>query len=186
MGSAKVPGSAREAELERMMRTHGNQLVGLCTGLLRDPMLAQDSVGVGDGVSIADGSPKGIPTMILDSAEEWISDTTLQGFQEVGLPEDYEVGERIVLLMSVLYSTTVYYQDNTGVYRTGIRQSGNRGILHIPFSVTVGGSAAEKTGTLSTGDYAAHASLTFTDVTAYGEVAFDAGAWSSAYQAGSD
>ena len=44
MGSAKVPGSAREAELERMMRTHGNQLVGLCTGLLRDPMLAQDVV----------------------------------------------------------------------------------------------------------------------------------------------
>lgn len=44
MGNAKVPGSAREAELARMMRTHGNQLVGLCTGLLRDPMLAQDMV----------------------------------------------------------------------------------------------------------------------------------------------
>lgn len=44
MGNAKVPGSAREAELARMMRTYGNQLVGLCTGLLRDPMLAQDMV----------------------------------------------------------------------------------------------------------------------------------------------
>jgi len=147
---------------------------------------AMDSVGVGDGVSIADGSPKGIPTMIYDSAEEWISDTTLQGFQEVGLPEDYKPGDTIDLLMSVLYSTSVFYQDGTGVYRTGIRQSGNRGILRIPFSVTVGGSAAEKTGTLSTGDYAAHATLTFTDVTAYGEVIFDAEAWSSAYQAQMD
>lgn len=44
MGSAKVPGSAREAELARMMRTYSHQLVGLCTGLLRDPMLAQDVV----------------------------------------------------------------------------------------------------------------------------------------------
>ncbi len=44
MGNAKVPGSAREAELQRMMLTYGNQLVGLCTGLLSDHMLAQDVV----------------------------------------------------------------------------------------------------------------------------------------------
>ncbi|MBQ7885622.1 MAG: sigma-70 family RNA polymerase sigma factor [Clostridia bacterium] len=44
MGNAKVPGSAPEAELQRMMLTYGNQLVGLCTGLLGDHMLAQDVV----------------------------------------------------------------------------------------------------------------------------------------------
>ena len=44
MGNAKVPGSAREAELARMMQTYGSRLVGLCTGLLHDPMLAQDVV----------------------------------------------------------------------------------------------------------------------------------------------
>ena len=44
MGNAKVPGSAPEEELARMMLTYGNQLVGLCTGLLGDHMLAQDVV----------------------------------------------------------------------------------------------------------------------------------------------
>lgn len=44
MGNAKVPGSAREATLARMMQLYGGQLVGLCTGLLNDHMLAQDVV----------------------------------------------------------------------------------------------------------------------------------------------
>lgn len=44
MGNAKVPGSAREADLVRMMQTYGDQLVGLCTGLLGDYSLAQDVV----------------------------------------------------------------------------------------------------------------------------------------------
>ncbi len=44
MGNAKVPGSAREADLVRMMQTYGDQLVGLCTGLLSDHSLAQDVV----------------------------------------------------------------------------------------------------------------------------------------------
>ena len=147
---------------------------------------ALDSVSIGDGVSIADGSEKGVPTMIVDSAEEWIDDTTLQGFQEVELPEDYEIGDSINLLMSILYSTTVYYQDETGVYRMGVRQADNRGILRIPFSVTVGGNAQEMIGTLHARDYSAHAKLTFTDVTAYGEVVFDSHVWAQAYQAETD
>lgn len=40
MGTAKVPGSARKENLIRMMRSHGDRLVGLCTGLLNDHMLA--------------------------------------------------------------------------------------------------------------------------------------------------
>ncbi len=44
MGIVKVPDNAREAALTRMMQTYGDQLVGLCTGLLRDRMLAQDVV----------------------------------------------------------------------------------------------------------------------------------------------
>ena len=44
MGSAKVPGSAREATLVRMMQCYGDQLAGLCTALLGDHMLAQDVV----------------------------------------------------------------------------------------------------------------------------------------------
>lgn len=44
MGSAKVPGSAREADLIRMMEQHGDRLVGLCAGLLQDSALAQDVV----------------------------------------------------------------------------------------------------------------------------------------------
>lgn len=42
MGSAKVPGDAREAELIRMMQTYGGMLVGICTGMLGDAHLAQD------------------------------------------------------------------------------------------------------------------------------------------------
>lgn len=42
MGGAQVPGRACEAELERMMRTYGGMLVGLCTGMLKDSYLAQD------------------------------------------------------------------------------------------------------------------------------------------------
>lgn len=145
--------------------------------------VALDIVGVGDGVSIADGSEKGVPTMIYDSAREWIDETTLQGFQEVELPEDYELGDSLSVLMSVMYSTTVYYQDETGVYRTGIRQAENRGILRVPFTVEVGGHTTERTGTFETENYIAHAKLTFTDVTAYGEVVFDAPEWAAAYQA---
>ena len=145
-----------------------------------------DSVSIGDGVSIDDGSEKDVPTMILDSAEEWIDETTLQGFQEVELPEDYQPGETINLKMSILYSTTVFYQDETGVYRMGVRQAENRGILRVPFSVTVGGQAKEMTGTIHAEDYSAHAKLTFTDVTAYGEVVFNSPEWAQAYQAETD
>lgn len=147
---------------------------------------AMDSVGVGDGVSIDDGSEKGVPTMILDSAEEWLDETTLQGFQEVELPEDYEIGNSIALQMSILYSTTVFYQDETGVYRMGVRQADNRGILRVPFTFTANGSAKEMTGTLHAQDYSAHATLTFTDVTAYGEVVFNSPEWAQAYQAETD
>lgn len=147
---------------------------------------AMDSVGVGDGVSIDDGSEKGVPTMILDSAEEWLDETTLQGFQEVELPEDYEIGDSIALQMSILYSTTVFYQDETGVYRIGVRQADNRGILRVPFTVTANGNAQEMTGTFHAQDYCAHATLTFTDVTAYGEVVFESAQWAEAYQAETD
>jgi len=147
---------------------------------------ALDSVSVGDGAAIDDGSEKGVPTTIYDSAEEWIDSTTLQGFQEVELPEEYAVGDTIKLLMPVMFGTTVYYQDETGVYRTGVRQTENRGVLRIPFSVTVGGNATEMTGTIHAQEYTAHAALTFTDVTAYGEVVFDAPEWAAAYQAQAD
>ena len=145
-----------------------------------------DSVGVGDGVSIDDGSEKGVPTTILDSAEEWIDDTTLQGFQEVELPEDYEIGSTIDVQLSILYSTTVFYQDETGVYRMGVRQADNRGIIRVPFTVTANGSAQEMTGTFHAQDYSAHAMLTFSDVTAYGEVIFNSPEWAAAYQAQAD
>lgn len=145
-----------------------------------------DNTSLGDGCSIADGSEKGVYTMIVDSAEEWIDETTLQGFQQVELPQDYEPGDQLDLLMPVYYGTTVFYQDETGAYRTHIAQQENRGILRIPFSVTVGGSAAEMTGAIAAQGYAAHATLTFTDVTAYGEVVFDAPKWAAAWQAKTD
>ena len=88
--------------------------------------------------------------------------------------------------MPVLYSTNVYYQDETGVYCMGIRQAENRGILRIPFSVTVGGSTNVMTGTLHAQGYTADASITFSDVTAYGEVIFDAPVWAAACQAQAD
>ena len=92
---------------------------------------AMDSVGVGDGVSLDDGSEK-------------------------------------------------------GVYRIGVRQADNRGILRVPFTVTANGNAQEMTGTFHAQDYSAHATLTFTDVTAYGEVIFDSPEWAEAYRAQAD
>lgn len=147
---------------------------------------AMDSVGVGDGVNIDDGSEKGLPTTILDSGETWLDAVTLQGFQEVELPGDYEIGDSIDLTMSILYSTTVFYQDETGVYRTNVRQADNRGIIRVPFTVTVNGHAQKMTGTFHAQDYSAHATLTFTDVTAYGEVVFSAPEWAEGYLAFSD
>lgn len=44
MGHVKVPDSAREANLRRMMQQYGDALVGLCTALLGERMLAQDVV----------------------------------------------------------------------------------------------------------------------------------------------
>lgn len=145
-----------------------------------------DNVALGDGADIDDGSERGISTMIYDSNQEWGDARTLTGFQEVELPQDYEVGERIDLLLPIHYSTTLYYEDEAGVHEAYIRQSENRGILRVPFTVEVGGSAQALTGTLETNEYTATASLSVSDVTIYGEVVFDAPEWEAAWKVAED
>ena len=136
-----------------------------------------DTVGIGDGADIDDGSENGIPTMIYDSGSEWTDELTLTGYQEVELPQTYEPGDTFDMLLTVMYGTSVYYQDENGAYLDHVAQSENRGILKVPFTVSVQGSAQELTGTLQTDDYTATAHLTVSDVSVYGEVVFDAQEW---------
>lgn len=145
--------------------------------------VVMDGVAIGDGASIADGSERGTPTIITDGNQTWTDELTLTGFQEVELPEDYAAGDTIDILLSVIYGSTVYYQDKTGVYRQHIAQPENRGILRVPFSVPVTGGAGTLRGTYSADAYTATANLAVSDVSIYGEVVFDAPDWAAAYAA---
>lgn len=142
-----------------------------------------DAVGIGDGADIDDGSEHGIPTMIYDSGSEWTDELTLTGYQEVELPQAYAPGDTFDILLTVMYGTSVFYQDETGVYWDHVSQSENRGIIKVPFTVSVQGSAQEFTGTLQTNDYTATAHLTVSDVSVYGEVVFDAQDWVERFNA---
>ena len=127
---------------------------------------AYDSWGLGDGAELTDGTY----LQILDSGEQKLDDCTLQGFQEVEVPAGYENADSLTIELSVLYGTSLYYQDETGVYWAHIAQPENRGILHIPVTIHRNGSTSRLGGEANFDLYSANAQLQLSDVDLCGTV----------------
>lgn len=136
--------------------------------------IVYDTVALGDGAALDDGTEKGVSLNIFDSAEEWIDGNTKVGFQQVDLPEDYVPGDTIDFLLSVIYGTTVLYQDETGSYETRIHQQENRGFVRASFSAQITGEAEELSAHAAFEDYTAEVQLAISDVDISGRVLIDA------------
>lgn len=140
--------------------------------------IARESMGLGDGAWL-----DGKPLIILDSGEERIDDHTIQGFQEVQMPEGFEPADTIDIDLSILFGATVYYQDEENVYMSHISLPENRGIFHLPFTVALDGETKTYAGTVTTSAYSAAATIRVSDVDISGEVVFDAPEWAAAFEA---
>lgn len=126
--------------------------------------------GLGDGADLNDGSEKGIALNIFDSGMEQIDPYTKVGFQQVDLPEDYVPGETIDFLLTVMYSTEVVCQDESGVYRTTVQQKENRGFMRVPVTARITGKPEEFVKTVEFDDYTAEVHLAISDVDISGTV----------------
>ena len=143
--------------------------------------IAYESMGVGDGAAM-----NGKPLMILDSGSEMVNEYTIQGYQEVEMPDGFEPTDEIEIEMSILYGMSVYCQDENNVYFSHLMTPENRGIFRLPFKVNLNGQTEAYTGSVTTGAYSAQATIRVSDVDISGEVVFDAPEWAAAFEASAD
>ena len=143
--------------------------------------IAFESMGVGDGAAM-----NGKPLMILDSGSEMVNEYTIQGYQEVEMPDGFEPTDEIEIEMSILYGMSVYCQDENNVYSSHLMTPENRGIFRLPFKVKLNGQTETYTGSVTTSAYSAQATVRVSDVDISGEVVFDAPEWAEAFEASAD
>ena len=143
--------------------------------------IAYESMGVGDGAAM-----NGKPLMILDSGSEMVNEYTIQGYQEVEMPDGFEPTDEIEIEMSILYGMSVYCQDENNVYFSHLMTPENRGIFRLPFKVNLNGQTEAYAGSVTTGAYSAQATIRVSDVDISGEVVFDAQEWAAAFKASVD
>lgn len=127
---------------------------------------AYETWGLGDGADTADGTY----LQIINSSEQWLDECTVQGYQEVELPEEMIGSEELDIVLTVMYGASVYHQDESGVRWAHIASAENRGILHIPFTVRMNGSTEALSGSAAYKDYTAEATLNVSDVDINGKV----------------
>ena len=155
-----------EADQERYVAFFASHPVGY---------IGKESMGLGDGAEM-----NGQPLMILDSGETVVDDFTVQGFQEVEMPEGFTPEGDIEIELSIMYGASLYYQDGNNVYWAHIATPENRGIFRLPFTVTPNGEAETMTGAISNSVYSATATVILSEVDISGEVIFDAPEWAAA------
>ena len=143
--------------------------------------VAFESMGVGDG---ADWGGK--PLTILDSGEERVNDYTIQGFQEVEMPDGFEPTDELDIELTVMYGMSVWAQDGENLYHDYLMTPENRGFFRLPFTVKLNGQTETYTGSVETSTYSATATVRVSDVDISGEVVFDAPEWAEAFEADSD
>ena len=122
--------------------------------------IAHENWSLGDGARTADGQNLNI----IGGDSEMLDECTLQGWQEVVLPEEIKGSDSLEIQLSVLYGASLYHQDETGVRWARIAQKENRGILHIPFTVYKNGQTQHMQGEAVFADYAVKAGLSISDV----------------------
>ena len=143
--------------------------------------IAFESMGVGDGADMG-----GKPLTILDSGEERVNAYTIQGFQEVEMPDGFEPTDEIDIELTVMYGMSVWAQDEKNVYHEYMMTPENRGFFRLPFKVKLNGQTETYTGSVTTSAYSAQATVRVSDVDISGEVVFDAPEWAEAFEAGAD
>lgn len=140
--------------------------------------VASEEMSVGDGARTADG----VVLNVYDSGVNRVDDHTIQGYQEVRLPEGYAADDEIEIELSVLYSTSVFYQDEAKVYFASLHHPENCGVFLLPFTVKLDGKAEMLTGSVACEAYTAEAAVRVSDVDIAGEVVFDAPEWAAAFE----
>ena len=143
--------------------------------------IAYESTGVGDGADMG-----GKPLTILDSGEERVNAYTIQGFQEVEMPDGFEPTDEIDIELTVMYGMSVWAQDEKNVYHEYMMTPENRGFFRLPFKVKLNGQTETYTGSVTTSAYSAQATVRVSDVDISGEVVFDAPEWAAAFEASAD
>lgn len=139
--------------------------------------IGRETMGLGDGADL-----DGEPLIILDSGETVIDDYTIQGFQEVEMPEGFTPDGDIEIELTILYGVDLAYQDEKNVYMGRIVTPEDRGTLRLNFTVPLVGQADTYMGTVTTSAYSATAMVTVSDVDISGEVVFDAPEWVAAFE----
>lgn len=131
--------------------------------------IARETMALGDGADL-----DGQPLNILDSGEIWADTCTLQGYQEVVLPDGFTPKDGMAeIQLTVMYGASVTYQDEDRVYCAHITAPEDRGILPLRFTVPVNGKTQCYTGRISTDTYSASAAIQVSDVDVSGQIVFD-------------
>lgn len=146
MWASNVPG--RDEQITSWLGSHESSWI------------AFESWSLGDGARTADG----VVLDIIGGGSERLDECTLQGWQEMEVPAELAQQETLTIELSVLYGASLYHQDETGVRWAHIAQPENRGILHIPFTVTKNGQTRHLQGEARFAAYAVKAGLTISDV----------------------
>ena len=123
---------------------------------------------VGDGAELPDGTNM----TPIDSGNEQVDANTMTAYYEVALPVDYEVGETVEFVLTVITSDTVYAQDESGAYSTTVMDRNN--LVEVKVSAPVTGSTSLLLGEGTADGYAARAELHVSDVDLSGSVRIEA------------
>ena len=142
----------------------------------QDSWFGSLTASVGDGADLADGTS----LRIWDSWLERVDAHTTRAFYEVELPEGYEAGESVDIVMTVMYGGVLNYVDADGVHWAHVAPADNRGILRVPVTVPVTGGVTQLMGDMEPKEYGAHARLLISDFDVTGTVTVEASeGWNS-------
>lgn len=132
---------------------------------------ASQSCFVGDGVELADGTS----LLIWDSYQEDVDENTARAYYEVELPEGYEAGETLDVVMTILYKVNVGYADETGVYWGSVgadEEFSNKvtSFMRVPLTIPVTGSVKLTKGDAEFEAYSAKAELKISEFDVSGDI----------------
>ena len=132
----------------------------------QDSWFGSLTAGVGDSADLADGTE----LRIWDSWLERVDEHTTRAFYEVELPEGYEAGDSVDIVLTVMYDGVINYVDADGVHWARLTPEDNRGILRVPVTVPVTGGVTQRMGDMEAEAYSAHARLLISDFDVTGTV----------------
>lgn len=112
---------------------------------------------LGDGADLTDGTG----LRIWDSWLERRDENTWQSYYEVELPEGYEAGESVEIILTAIYQASLNYVDETGIYWGVVNpmENANTGMIRVPVTIPVTGSTTPLTGEMQANGYSAKADL---------------------------